>query len=217
MISRLTASAAGALALALVSGGTVVAADFSRPGPIEVQVGSNQLGVSDVWSGMYAGIHAGRSTSAGIVTAFGKDGAWEGGVHVGGNVQFGALVVGAEVEGNYASGLDYDLGNGAGLKQNWSGAAKARAGLALDNLLLYGTAGYGFARLDPTGTVTSDGKYAGGLSLGGGAEFMVSDGLSLRLDYSQTRFADVAFSAGGSSQTRDLTSHAVRAGVSFRF
>jgi outer membrane immunogenic protein len=215
MISRLTASAAGALALALVSTGSSLAADFGRP--IEVQAGNSQLGVSDVWSGMYAGIHAGRGTSAGVVTALGKDGAWEGGVHVGGNMQFGALVVGAEIEGNYASGLNYDLGGGAGLKQNWSGGAKARAGVALDNLLLYGTVGYGFAKLDPTGTVTSDGKYFGGLTLGGGAEFMVSDGLSLRLDYTQTRFDDVKYTAGGSAQTRDLTSHAVRAGVSFRF
>jgi outer membrane immunogenic protein len=217
MISRLTASAAGALAFALVSGSAALAADFDRPAPIAVQVGTSQLGVSDVWSGMYAGIHAGRSTSAGVVTAFGRDGAWEGGVHVGGNMQFGALVVGAEVEGNYTSGLSYDLGGGAGLKQNWGGAARARAGLALDNLLLYGTVGYGFARLDPTGSVISDGKYVGGLTLGGGAEFMVSDGLSLRLDYAQTRFEDVAFTTAGGAQTRDLTSHAVRAGVSFRF
>ena len=217
MISRLTASAAGALALALVSTTCGLAADFDRTSPIEVQVGDSRLGVSDVWSGMYAGIHAGRGTSAGVVTAFGKEGAWEGGVHVGGNMQFGALVVGAELEGNYASGLNYDLGAGAGLKQNWSGAGKLRAGLALDNLLVYGTVGYGFARLDPSGTVTSDGKYVGGLTLGGGAEFMVSDGLSLRLDYAQTRFDDVAFTAGGSTQTRDLVSHAVRAGVSFKF
>lgn len=215
MITRLTASAAGALAFALLSATCSLAADFNSP--IEVQVGDNRLGVSDVWSGLYAGIHAGRSASAGTVTALGKDGAWEGGVHVGGNVQFGALVVGAEVEGNYASGLSYDLGAGASLKQNWSGAAKARAGLALDNLLVYGTVGYGVARLDPTGTVTSDGKYVGGLTLGGGAEFMVSDGMSLRLDYAQNRFDDVAFTAGGSAQKRDLVSHAVRAGVSFKF
>lgn len=209
--------AAGAMALALISTAPLQAADVYRPVPT---LGPSPLAYSSSaydWSGLYAGVHAGVDASGRAPMPFSKETALEGGAHVGSNIQMGPIVVGAELEANYARDLQTDLGAGASLTQNWSAAAKARAGFALDNVMVFGTVGYGFARLDPGGTVTSGAQTVGGVNFGGGAEVGLNESLSLRLDYQQSRFDNVSYTAGGTTQSVDLVNHAVRGGLSFRY
>lgn len=210
---RLSACAASAIALALCIGG-VQAQDFTRP---PNPAGANYFTPVDRWSGFFAGGHAGIVESGKFPNLFGNTKAFEGGVQFGSNVQMGNLVVGAELSATYSRDFSHDLGNGGQLKQSWSGAAKAKAGFAMDSILVYGTLGYGMARLDPAGNVTSGAVNAGGLVFGGGAEMALTEQLSLRLDYTQARYDKVAFTAGGTAQTRDLVDHSLRAGVNFRF
>lgn len=209
--------AAGAMALALISAAPLQAADLYRPAPTLGPTSFTYGSLAYDWSGLYAGVHGGVDASGRAPMPFAKETAFEGGVHLGSNVQMGPIVVGAELEANYARDLQTDLGAGAGFTQNWSAAAKARAGLALENVMVFGTVGYGFARLDPSGTVTSGAQTVGGLNFGGGAEVGLNESLSLRLDYQQSRFDNVSYTAGGATQSVDLVNHAVRGGLSFRY
>lgn len=167
------------------------------------------------WTGFYAGIHGGLAPSE-FPNIF-KESSLLGGVQAGYTMQLGPAVVGAELEGTYARGIVHSVGNGE-LEQNWSGAAKVRGGLALGGTLVYGTAGYSVARLDAGNNVTSDDKWVGGVLWGAGLEQSFGNGLSARVEYTQTRFNDVDSTLTGNiHRTDDLTNHAVKAGLNFRF
>ena len=211
---RLSACAASALVLVLLTA-EVHAQSFTAPSS-----GLNStdfFSPVDQWSGFYAGVHGGVIETGRVPNPFGNARAFEGGLQFGSNLQFGNLVVGAEATGTYSHDFRHDMGAGASLKQTWSGSVKARAGVALDQILLYGTLGYGMARLEPSGTVTSEATNVGGLVFGGGAEYALTEQLALRVDYTQSRYSGVVFTAGGLKQTRDIVDHSVRAGLNFRF
>lgn len=56
-----------------------------------------------------------------------------------------------------------------------------------------------------------------GLAFGAGVEQAITSNVSLRAEYQQTRFYDVESTVGGLGRTDDLTSHALKAGINFRF
>lgn len=167
----------------------------------------------DRWTGFYVGGNAG----AGFVTAPAKDQDFALGVQAGYNQQFGMLVLGGELDGAYTKGLQYRIGTGGVLEQTWGGTAKLRGGVALDNVLLYGTVGVAAAYLDSKGAVTSKDKWATGLAFGGGVEVAFDESMSAKLEYTQTRFDDVRSTIGGAKRTDDLVGHAIKAGLNFKF
>jgi outer membrane immunogenic protein len=168
------------------------------------------------WTGFYAGVHGGLAPKASDFNIF-KDSSLLGGVQAGYTMQFGPAVIGAELEGTYAKGIVHSVGAGE-LEQNWSGAAKVRGGLALGGTLVYATGGYAVARLDAGNNVISDDKWVGGMLWGAGLEQSFGNGLSARVEYTQTRFNDVDSTLiGNLHRTDDLTNHAVKAGLNFRF
>ncbi|HEV7308378.1 hypothetical protein [Ensifer sp.] len=91
----------------------------------------------DRCTGFYAGAHVGAGSSS----QKGDKRKFNGGVQARCNRQFGQFVVGGELEAAHAGGPQYHVGNGGALRQTWSGTARAKAGYALDNVLLYGTLG----------------------------------------------------------------------------
>lgn len=212
---RLSAYAAGAIALALLTP-AAIAQDLASP-QFSVPTGQDYFAPVDQWSGFYAGVHGGVVEAGRLPNPFGTTKSFTGGVQLGSNLQFGKLVVGAEVEATFSHNYRFDLGAGAGLKRNWSGAVKARVGIAADQFLVFGTMGYGMARLEPDGTVTSAASNVGGLVFGGGVEYALTNQLSVKLEYQQANYSNVAFSAGGASQSQNRVDHAVRAGLNFRF
>ena len=124
---------------------------------------------SDVFTGVYIGGTAGVVTSDNFSD---NNSAATVGAQVGYLQQFGAFVIGAEAEALYLNDLKYQLDATGGVQQNWSLAAKARAGVALDHTLIYGTLGYGitsFSGLDAV-TVTNPDDVKGGVVFGGGIE-----------------------------------------------
>jgi outer membrane immunogenic protein len=144
-----------ASALAILSG-AAVAADLPPP-PIEPAAPPmmSPTPIAYNWSGFYLGAHGGWG--------FG-DGAFDDGAVVGGQVginwQWGTFVVGVEGDASWA-----DLG-----EADMLASIRARAGLPLDQFLLYVTAGAGFA--DDLGWVA-----------GGGVEFALTDAVSLGVEY----------------------------------
>jgi outer membrane immunogenic protein len=155
---------AGAAAVTLIAANTASAADLGLPmkGPA-MEAAWN-------WSGFYAGLNAGyaRGTTVwndldGTFTAGGSlfnesDNGFIGGGQIGYNWQFRHAVFGLETDFEYLS-LNQTTGlftiDGAGAvaenfhdSMRWLGTVRGRAGLAVDNVLTYLTAGLAYGRAD---------------------------------------------------------------------
>lgn len=197
------------------------------------------------WSGFYLGAVAG----AGLFTSTMVDNDenisygysdltdWGGsaGATAGYNAQFGAGVVGIEADINWSSFSNsfydaYDTQHDRSWQ--WYSTIRARAGLAVDQALFYATAGLVIASLDFKGDYDPPndcGDYSGycltgmqvGLAVGAGAEFMVSDNMSVKLEGLYlglpTSYADDVYQ--GDPNNYQLASHVfvARAGVNFHF
>lgn len=204
-MSKYTLSRLAALAIVAVAGSATAAhaQNYGYGAPFD-------------WTGFYAGIYGGLTPSEFPNVL--NDGAFQGGLVTGFNMQVGPGVIGAELDGGYIGGKTHNTGGGGELAQHWTGAAKLKAGVALDRTLLYATAGYGMARLDPQGAVVSGASWQGGWIVGGGIEQSLGNNLSAKLEYTQTRMYDVQTTvAGGGRYSADLTNHSIKAGLNFRF
>ncbi len=169
---------------------------------------------ADPFTGAYIG------GSIGVVTSNdfnGDSNRATAGAQIGYLQQFGAFVIGAEAEAMYLNDLQYQLAPTGGLTQTWSLAAKARAGVALDHTLLYGTLGYGITDFGTYGDGMTADEIKGGVVFGAGIEQAFTDTISARVEYLQSRYDGVNSTAGGVARTDDLVNHAVKLGVNFRF
>jgi outer membrane immunogenic protein len=158
--------------VALLAANAASAADMGLP------VKGRALEPEWNWSGFYAGLNAGyaRGTtvwndldgtfniSGGTLLNESTNG-FIGGGQVGYNWQFRHAVVGVETDFNYLSlkqttaFLDNVPGSGFAKfaitdAVRWLGTVRGRAGLALDNVLIYLTAGLAYGRTDHTVTVS---------------------------------------------------------------
>lgn len=171
--------------------------------------------VNAPFSGVYVGASAGVTTTDRFdfdsdLTGF------SGAVQAGYLHQMGMFVLGAEIEAAYLNGLQYQLTPGSGLSQDWSIAAKARAGVAIQETLLYGTVGYGMTNFDAYGLASYDKDIRGGVVFGGGLEQAFGN-FSVRAEYLQSRLDGVESTVGGVGQTNDLVNHTVKIGANYRF
>jgi hypothetical protein len=122
------------------------------------------------WTGFYAGGNAGGGMAAFAFTdpcfycssASPTGGYFTGGGQAGYNYQFGRGLVGIEVDINGNSSFQNSVIGGAssaanqnamtvGLKADVSGTIRARAGLVVNNALVYATGGAAWAKVDQTG------------------------------------------------------------------
>lgn len=216
---------------------------FAADAPTEMYL-PDASAVED-WSGFYLGAVAG----AGLFTSTMVDNDenisygysdltdWGGsaGATAGYNAQFGAGVVGIEADINWSSFSNsfydaYDTQHDRSWQ--WYSTIRARAGLAVDQALFYATAGLVIASLDFKGDYDPPndcGDYSGycltgmqvGLAVGAGAEFMVSDNMSVKLEGLYlglpTSYADDVYE--DEPNNYQLASHVfvARAGVNFHF
>lgn len=165
------------LVLAIATGSGTQAADLiSYPTSTHQAVPIAPATSNVDWNGFYAGIYGiGRSTGA-HGTQYGA------GVDLGVNTTFNFVLVGAEVsvEG---------LGGGSG-STSYAKAIGRGGVLVGDNTLLYGAAGYGI----DTGTPDETDVLAGG-----GLEYALTNGVSLRAQYLH------AFPATGADPKDEVT------------
>ena len=157
-----------------------------------------------------------------------------GGAHAGYNFQFGTFVVGiegdvdfsgAEGDNDFRANGDVTTVGNLSLDVNWQASLRARAGVAVDRFLIYGTGGVAFADadLDFEGTVddvafdSSDGQSFVGWTIGLGAEYAFTDNLLGRLEVRYTDFGDQDFDLDGTTVNVDWTQTAVMAGISYKF
>jgi outer membrane immunogenic protein len=215
----LIAAASGAATAALALPG--FAADlpsYQAEPPANIYADAGMDLATGDWTGFYAGVHAGGITTDELDDDFDAENIdWSGGVQAGYLHQIDIFVIGAEVEASIANELTYVLAPDAGVQENWSVLAKGRAGVNLGDTLLYGTAGLTMAGFEGTGNAVLDEKVSAGVAFGAGVEHRVTDTISLRAEYLQTRYLDLGSSVAGMGRTDDLTNHAVNVGLNFHF
>jgi len=215
---------AGVAALSFIS--SVQAADLiiSEPAP--------PVGIVDVggnWDGVYVGAFAGYGwgTLSDDDDAFGPVGAtewdlsgWQVGVAAGANFTVSeAIVAGivADIAWSDLGGSDdvdeiaYDV--------DWTGSIRGRLGFDGGAFLPYLTAGVAFAGATATDTLVpaDDSQTHIGWTVGAGVEFAVADNISLDLLYRYSDYGSKDYDINGTVTPLSFTSHAVTAGVNFKF
>jgi outer membrane immunogenic protein len=172
------------------------------------------------WTGFHLGALLGwtwadaeTDAAEGDVDADGVD----GGVYAGFDYQMGNFVLGAEGD-LIVSGVDGEEGP-LSLDQGLNGSLRARAGVALDQFLLYGTGGAALTEVELGRGGAGDDATLWGWTVGAGAETMITDNITARVEYRYTDYEDETFSIGGppASVESDLSTHSVRAGVGVKF
>ena len=195
------------------------------------------------WSGAYIGILGGYNyqkdhlieyytatdTFTGMEYKYSSKGV-SGGIKAGYNLQYNQFVYGVEGDFERANitGSFVDPGIGKGVDEvDWQGSIRARMGLAVDNVMIYGTGGVAFASVKntytylPTMTSESFTNFTAGWTAGIGADVAITDnligGFEFRhVDYSlKSNVSTVAFP--GLTGTQDLSSNAFKFSLSYKF
>jgi outer membrane immunogenic protein len=191
------------------------------------------------WSGFYVGVQGGylwgqadHSYSNGAPSDDSDPDGFIGGVHVGYNWQSGSFVYG--VEGDFEGGsVDGSFENTTGITSvgtselNWQGSIRARLGYAYDKALLYVTGGWAIGDFDFDGgplPLPVSGGYSdtlNGWTIGAGGEWAFNEHWTARLAYRYTDFGEASGNLApgfpGVDMPVDVTTHAVRVGVSYKF
>lgn len=89
--------------------------------------------------------------------------------------------------------------------------------MALGQTLIYGLAGLSITELNPAASTSSGSDTYTGAVFGAGVEQALGNGWSVRAEYQQTNYWDIASTSGGIGRVDDLTNHAVTAGFNYRF
>ncbi len=213
------------VAVALLSGTVVQAADLPQrvPAPVRAPVVAAPLGYN--WTGFYIGANGGYGWAAlgfsdGNATADVGDlkGPFAGG-QIGFNYQTGMFVFGIEVDGQWADIKQSEsaIGLTATVAVDYFLTARGRVGIAADNFLFYGTGGYAHGGLklsvtDGFTTLSSSGN-RGGWTAGGGAEVGFGNA-SVKLEYLYLQTFDEDLGGG---VTGNVHVHTVKLGLNYRF
>jgi outer membrane immunogenic protein len=189
------------------------------------------------WSGAYLGVIGGftsgpttlNEVTGGVVTrtATATASGGFGGVQAGYDWQFGNFVVGAVADLAF-TGHGVDLTAAMGLapgstavsRLNYLGTVRLRGGVGMDRVLLYAHGGFAFGSstfttTGPAGSITTGRT---GWTVGAGAEFRITERISIGAEYGYVDLGrPVIASGGGVSLTEDIRFHSGKATVNFRF
>lgn len=205
----------GAVATGIMAG-PAFAADLTNVEPLPAPA-MVEAAPANNWTGFYLGVLGGYGWATADTDAVGDidaDGFDIGG-YAGANWQWGNFVVGAEGDvlfpwrDNSAGGITAD--------QGLNGSLRARAGIALDRFLLYGTAGLAGTELELSSAAGSDEQALWGWTAGAGVEGMITDNITARVEYRYTDYADETFNLGGGAVNSDLTTSTIHGGIGLKF
>lgn len=175
---------------------------------------SEPVASSGGWTGAYVGGHIG--TSSDNLRPFSGDSEFMGGIQGGYNAEMGGAVVGGELELSHMGDTEVGVPGGE-LKERYRLAAKAKVGAPLGDTLIYGTAGAAMTSLRDTSTAEGPDGWKPGWLVGAGVEQKFNDQISGRVEYNYTRTGDVRSFNGTSTNETNLSDHAIKAGVNYRF
>jgi outer membrane immunogenic protein len=222
------------LSTAAISGATAADLNFDFPELVDIP-DATTFDWSGFYAGIYAGYGAGRATSTNVVNASVENIDARGGLlgaTLGANAQFDSFVLGVEGDVGW-SGVNGSQAcvNSPGFdclgRMTWVGSGKLRGGVAVDRLLVFGTAGLAVGGLTaetspaPGGSTGTFSSTVWGWTVGAGAELAVTDALSVKAEYAYYDFATVQAPINTIATTGavDIKSHAhvAKLGVNYRF
>ncbi|MCY1248138.1 Outer membrane protein beta-barrel domain protein [compost metagenome] len=103
------------------------------------------------------------------------------------------------------------------MKQGVNGSLRARVGVDLNPVLLYGTAGLAVGQAKGTVGGASDKNTMVGWTAGAGAETFVTDNITARVEYRYTDYGSKDFRMGGTNVSSGYDEHSVRVGMGVKF
>ncbi len=208
-------------------GGTAYAADlgdYQAPEPVDPGPVVSQAPAID-WTGFRAGVDLGWGWVNADGNAFGgkysgSDNGLLGGVHAGYDYQVSPnAVIGVEADilGTDLKSTDRAAGVPVRNSIDWMSTVRARGGFTYDQFLIYGTGGIAFGGVETKIPGASKNETRVGYTVGGGAEAMLTDNISTRLEYLYTDFGDDGVNVGGTRVKSDVDAHVLKAGLSYKF
>lgn len=200
---------------------TVAVSCFQVPAASAADIGQEHS-----WTGFTAGIQSGYAWNNRADFISGSDGNM--------SADFNGSILGG------FAGYNRDLGNGwvAGLEADfdknwgdgnaflgiysygldWQGSVRGRVGHAFDGVLVYGTAGWAYARsyTDVMGLDKTKETF-NGYTIGVGADILITDMVIGRIEYRYTDFGSETFAFEIGTTDSDMDQHAIRAGLGVKF
>jgi outer membrane immunogenic protein len=213
---------AGVAGVSLASAASAADLIISEPAPVVPIVETAGGNWDGVYVGAFAGFGWGTLTDEDdyfVGDDYEGDG-WKLGVAAGADFTFSeALVAGIVADIAWTDLSGEDTVDGVEFSSDWNGSVRGRLGFDGGAFLPYVTAGIAFANNTVTDTAldVEDSAVHVGWTAGAGVEFAVADNVSLDLQYRYTDFGTQTYDLGGVDTDFGLSSHAVTAGVNFRF
>lgn len=187
------------------------------------------------WSGVYVGVQGGYAWGDAtidddlLIDDFDveTDGGFIG-AHVSALWQMNQFVFGLEGEVNYGE-LDEErdtelpVGNFLGSEIDWFGSVSGKAGVALDRVLIYGTAGVAFADVETNqrfGALEfSESETSVGWTAGVGVDFAATDRIIVGAQYRYYDFGSEEFEPGApfTDREQEVDLHTVSLKASYKF
>jgi outer membrane immunogenic protein len=169
------------------------------------------------WTGFYLGVLGGFGWATADTDAVGDIdfSGFDIGGYAGANWQWGNFVVGGE--GDIVFPWRDETEAGITADQGLNGSLRARAGIALDRFLLYGTAGLAGTELELSSAAGSDEQGLWGWTAGAGVEGMITDNITARIEYRFTDYGSEDFNLGGAGVESGLQTNTIRGGVGVKF
>jgi outer membrane immunogenic protein len=195
-------------ALLLGMAGTAVAADLPSP----YYTAPSALSAYS-WAGPYLGATIGYERGA-VSNNPTRPSGVAGGIEGGYNWQFGQFVAGGEAD-IQASGAS-DTFAPWQFSNPWFGTLRGRAGVAIGNTLLFGTAGVAYGSLDvQTPGNLSESRTGFGWVAGAGLEVGFTPHWSAKAEWLYLDLSDHTYTLTGTSN--GLSANLLRLGVNYRF
>lgn len=163
------------------------------------------------WTGFYVGGHLGYGfgDASGVSTS-----GFVMGGHAGFNVQQSSLVLGMEGDFDWAN--ISDSATGVDRSIDYLASIRARAGIAYDQYLFYGTGGFSFGGFSAGDAGFEDDNFGLGWVAGVGAEVALAKNWTARIEAFYYDLGEETY-ALGTATSIDMTSTVIRAGVSYKF
>jgi outer membrane immunogenic protein len=195
-------------ALALVTSGLAAAADFPATPYYTAREPLNAYS----WAGPYLGATLGYEWGA-VSNSLTRPSGVAGGLQAGYNWQSGAFVFGGEAD-IQLSGADDTL-SPFQFSNPWFGTVRGRAGVSLNNVLIYGTAGLAYGELRAETFNLAESHVDVGWVAGLGVEVGLTPHWSAKAEWLYLDLSGRSFTLTGT--TNGLAADLLRMGVSYRF
>ena len=206
MKKHLNKIVSGCLTAFALASAPATAADIARSYPAPAPYSAFS------WAGLYLGANVGYQWGS-VANSSADPHGFLGGLQLGYNWQSGYIVYGVETDAQL-TGAD-DTSAGIKFSNPWFGTTRGRVGVAVNNMLFYGTGGlaYGGSKAELNGASESHSHF--GWTVGAGAEVGLTQNWSAKVEYLFVNLADERYALTGLDH--DFANNLLRFGFNFRF